>query len=121
MTAQADYQAIFAELRGVQLGAVTFVQDYLQLHFDGPVINVTSPLTVITSSGTRTAWQPGFRDLLCGQIAKLVQAVEHRAGEALILRFDDGSSLSITLRPEDYLSTEAYYAHGFASETWQVE
>ena len=37
---------LFEELRGEQLSAVTFVQDYLQLWFDGPGINVTNPLTV---------------------------------------------------------------------------
>ncbi len=121
MTPQEEQQLIFSELIGAQLSAVTFVQDYLQLHFDGPVINVTSPLTVRTSSAALTSWQAGFRDLLCSHIAKLVKAVENRAGEALILRFEEEASLSITLRRAEYVSAEAYFAHGFANDAWQVE
>ena len=56
---------IFAELHGEQLSSVTFVQDYLQLFFDGPGINVMNPLTVESAGRMITSWEPGFRDLLC--------------------------------------------------------
>ena len=116
MTREAGESSLLDELRGEQLSAVTFVQDYLQLWFDGPGINVTNPLTVRTSATTITSWQPGFRDLLCKQIAKVVVAVERRQGEALSVNFEDGSALSISLREEDYSSPEAYYAHGFKND-----
>jgi hypothetical protein len=108
--------ALFEQLRGEQLSAVTFVQDYLQLWFDGPGINVTNPLTVHTNQLAVTSWQPGFRDALCSQIAKIVAAVECREGEAFIIRFEDGSRLSISLRPQDYTTPEAVYAHGFRGD-----
>ncbi len=73
------------------------MQDYLQLWFDGPCINVTNPLTVQTAQASVTSWQPGFRDALCSQIAKIVAAVECRDGEAFIIRFEDGSQLTISL------------------------
>ena len=110
--------AIFEELRGEQLSAVTFVQDYLQLWFDGPGINVTNPLTIESSSGKFTTSQPGFRDALCAQIAKTVDNVEIRPSDALVVLFTDGSSISISLRPEDYSSAEAFYAHSFANHQW---
>jgi hypothetical protein len=116
-----DAQALFEELRGEQLSAVTFVQDYLQLWFDGPGVNVMNPLTVITASATITSWNQGFRDLLCGQIAKIVSRVERQGGEALTIRFEDGSALSISLRENDYRCAEAYYAHGFKGNAWLVE
>jgi hypothetical protein len=103
----------FDELQGEQLSAVTFVQDYLQLWFDGPGINVTNPLQVTSGDQCRVSWQPGFRDLLCGQIAKRVWHVEYLRGDALRITFEDGSSLSISLKSEDYSSPEAFYAHGF--------
>ena len=105
--------ALFEQLRGEQLGAVTFVQNYLQLSFDGPGINVTNPLTVQAGQLSVTSWQPGFRDALCSQITKIVAAVEYREGEAFIIRFDDGSQISISLREQDYTTPEALYAHGF--------
>ena len=109
------------ELLGEQLSAVTFVQNYLQLWFDRPGINVTNPLTVRTAAATIVSWQPGFRDLLCGQIAKVVAAVEYRAGEILSIGFEDGSGLSISLRHEDYDAPEAYFAHGFKNAGWFAE
>jgi hypothetical protein len=111
----------FDELRGEQLSAVTFVQNYLQLWFDGPGINVMNPLTVATSSTSITSWSPGFRDVLCGQIAKIVRDVELRPRESLTIAFEDGSLLSVSLRPEDYTGPEAYFAHGFKQNAWIVD
>ena len=113
--------AMFEELRGEQLSAVTFVADYLQLWFDGPCLNVINPLTVECASGKITSWQPGFRDLLCAQIAKVVAAIEHRPSEALVIHFTDGSCLAISLQAKDYTTPEAYFAHGFADNGWAVE
>jgi len=104
---------MFEQLRGEQLSAVTFVQDYLQLWFDGPGINVTNPLTVHSGGTSVTSWQQGFRDALCALITKIVATVECREGEAFIIRFEDGSRLSVSLREQDYTSAEAIYAHGF--------
>jgi hypothetical protein len=110
--------ALFDELRGEHLSAVTFVQDYLQLWFDGPGINVTNPLTVQSGQTSVTSWQPGFRDALCAQITKIVASVEIREREAFIIRFEDGSLLSVSLRDQDYTSAEAIYAHGFRANVF---
>ena len=109
---------MFRELQGEQLSAVAFVRDYLQLSFDGPCINVTNPLTVHAQTSTVTSWQPGFRDALCAQIGKIVSSATFEAGKALSLRFTDNSVLSISLRPSDYTSAEAIYAHGFKHKGW---
>lgn len=108
-----DTEEFFAELRGEKLSAVTFVSDYLQLWFDGPGVNVINPLTVRVGTAAILSWSPGFRDALCGQIGKIVAAVEFREGSALTIRFEDGSSLAVSLRAGDYTSPEAAYAHGF--------
>jgi hypothetical protein len=100
------------ELIGQQLSAVTFVQDYVQLWFNGPGINITNPVTVKTASSELRSWAPGFRDLLCGQIAKVVSGVYHQDGAALTIAFSDESELSVSLREADYSSPEAFYAHG---------
>ena len=111
-------EALFAELQGEQLSAVTFVQDYLQLWFDGPGINVTSPLTVEDGEAAVTSWHAGFRDLLCAQIAKRVARVEFRAEQALVVYFTDGARLTVSLRREDCTSPEAFVAHGFKDNQW---
>lgn len=58
--------ALFEQLCGERLSAVTFVQDHLQLWFDGPGINVANPLTVLTGQTAVGSWQPGFREVLRG-------------------------------------------------------
>ena len=100
------------ELIGQQLSAVTFVQDYIQVWFDGPGLNITNPVTVKAASSELKSWAPGFRDLLCGQIAKVVSRVHHQDGVALTITFSDESELSVSLREVDYSSPEAFYAHG---------
>lgn len=111
---------MFDELHGAQLSAVTFVHDYLQLWFDGPGINVTNPLTVHAASVKITSSQPGFRDAICAQITKVVASSELRSNDAFVIRFTDGSFVSVSLRPEDYTSAEAIYAHGFKRNGWLV-
>ena len=107
---------LFDELVGEQLSAVTFVQDYFQLWFDGPGINVNSPCTVKAEGIEITSWNPGFRDSACNQIGKLVKEVIVHEGEFISIVFRDGSSISISLRPEDYSTPEAIYAHGFKDD-----
>ena len=65
--------AFWDELISSQLSSIEFVQDYLQIRFDGPCINVTNPLTVKADGKEITSWDAGFRDLLCGQITKTVR------------------------------------------------
>jgi hypothetical protein len=104
---------ILDELIGEQLSAVTFVQDYIQLWFDGPGINVINPLSVCSGSTTVASGASGFRDALCRQISKTVSGVEFQTSLALVIRFQDSTTLSISLSPNDYNSPEAFYAHGF--------
>ena len=65
----------FKQLEGEQLGAVTFVQDYLQLDFDGRGFSVFMPVSVEAGGATIRSGDPQFRNALCGQIAKLVRSV----------------------------------------------
>ena len=43
---------LFEQIIGEQLGAVTFVQDYVQLAFDGPGITALTPITVVSDGFT---------------------------------------------------------------------
>jgi hypothetical protein len=76
-----------------------------------------NPLTVQTGSASVTSWQPGFRDALCALISQIIAEVEIHDGEAFIIRFKDGSVVSVFLRNEDYTSPEAIYGHGFRDKS----
>lgn len=111
---------LFKQLEGEQLSSVEFVQDYLQLRFDGPGINVYNPIVVKSMNAQAKSWDAQFRNLLCAQIAKIVAAVQVQEGSALIIKFEDGSTVTISLRSEDYKGPEALYCHGFNNNEWAV-
>ena len=104
---------IFQQLRGDELCAVTFVQDYIQLQFDRPCINVYVPMTVEASGTAARSGDDRFRDALCGQIAKVVQSVHTQDDEAMTISFQDDSQIVISLRPTDRFGRDALEARGF--------
>ncbi len=106
------------EIIGEQLSAVTFVQDYLQLHFDGPTLNVTSKLHVSSQGVRKEAGDLGFRDLLCSQITKEVVSIDYKKDESIQIQLSDGS-IVISLKAGDFLN-EAVYAHGLKDDGWFV-
>ena len=84
-----------------ELSAVTFVRNYVQLHFDGPTLDAFTLPTVINSNSTISERDTGYRDALCARIGATVVVAYADPGEALRITFSDGSSFSISLRPED--------------------
>ena len=57
---------------GEQLSAIAFVQDYVQLHFDGPRLTIFYHAVFRLGDQTFPGGKPGFRDALCNNIAKKV-------------------------------------------------
>jgi hypothetical protein len=103
---------------GKQLSAVVFVQDYIQLQFDGPGLTaVTLPTVKVVDK--QIAWgMPGYRDLLCERIGKLVTSASVTEGEEICIEFNDGSSVAVSLRDEDYQTAEAAIFHDGPTQTW---
>jgi len=98
----------FSALVGEELSGVTFVRDYLQLQFNPPpLLNVYTPVTIRCGERNATFGEEAFANLLIAQINKIVNAVDFRPQEALEIRFEDGSTLAVSLRPEHYVGAEA--------------
>jgi hypothetical protein len=83
----------FDILIGEQVSAVSFVQDYVQFHFDGPVLTALSNPILKDETGTIGFPAPGSRDKLCTLIAQLVRSVDLVDGDEL--RIVIGSSTLI--------------------------
>ena len=108
------------QIVGEQLSGVTFVMDYLQLQFNPPpIINVYTPVTVASNGGSCASGDDQFRNRLCDQITKIVKSVAIRAEEAFLITFEDGSVVSISLKPSDYVGPEALEFHG-RDNLWMV-
>src|SRR5438105_1411869 len=98
----------FAELVDAELSGVMFVRDYLQLGFDPPpTLNLYTPVTVRVAGRSYLRETPGFADALIGQVGKVVVEIAVLPAVSLELRFADGSSISASLKPEDYVGPEA--------------
>ena len=110
-------EATLKKLEGQHLISVNFLHHYLQLHFEAALLNIYTPITVSGFDAVTRSDNNWFRDALCGQIAKRVEAVSLVPHEALTIAFEDGERVSISLRPDDYRGLEAIEARGLA-EGW---
>lgn len=100
------------QIVGTELSAVTFVRDYVQLDFDGPKFNVLTPITVSLPSGHVVSADDQFRNRICDQIGKAVSDVIVKEHESLLLQFTDESTISLSLKEEDYPGPEAVIFNG---------
>ena len=101
-----DLDYALTELRGAALSSVEFVQDYIQLRFDGPCLSIfTHP--VIRCDGQQVEWtQPGYADLFRLWIGCAV--IDTAAtNDQVLLSFADGNQLAVSLREEDKSGPEA--------------
>lgn len=101
-----------------ELSAVTFVRDYIQLHFDGPMINAITLPTVVVGGSVSSHADAGYRDALCSRIGIRVTAAYAEPGQRLQIDLADGSSLSISLRPEDRRAEEAAVYNDPLTKEW---
>jgi hypothetical protein len=103
---------------GSQLSSVEFVQDYVQLRFDGPCLAAFTPPSVRVGKAWFKWGSPGYRDLLCDRIGATVCTASVAEEKEIRIEFDDGALISISLRPEDYCGAEAALFDNGSEETW---
>ncbi len=103
------------QLVGEELSSVTFVQDYLQLDFNGPLLTLFVWPEVFREEGSYAFGEPGYRDMLCGEIAQNVSEATLEA-EAIEVQFEDGVIFRASLREEDIDVTEAGHFHPGAGQ-----
>lgn len=94
-------------LIGAQLTSVEFVQDYVQLRFDGPVLTVNAPFQILVQDRAYEKGSTGYRDALCERIGCHVQRAFTIPEQQLAIEFDGNSKLAISLKSEDQISPEA--------------
>lgn len=95
-------------LIGEELSEVAFVRDYVEFHFDGPVLRALSDPLVRTQGRQYAFPDPGSRDALCSLISQVVESVqvvwdEHRPDdqERIEITMTTGSTVIVPLYSED--------------------
>ena len=87
-------EELLNHLVGEQLSAVVFVQDYLQLQFDEPQLNVYEQCRVIANGISTEFGTEPFANHILGQITKIVESVTDN-NHSVIIRFEDQSLIEI--------------------------
>ncbi len=91
---------------GQELSAVEFVQDYVQLRFDGPLVSFFEWPDVFREEGSYAFGEPEYRNILCAVIGESVAAASVEEGEAIEIEFENGVTVRASLRPEDITGPE---------------
>lgn len=120
MSAPSHRDDPLAYLENRELSAVTFVRDYIQLHFDGPVLNTYVWPKLSNELGVFEQHTPGYRDVLCGQIGRLVVAAVSDRTAAISLHFDNETIVAISLREEDRVGSEAAMFQDGTGKLWNI-
>jgi hypothetical protein len=115
---QASSTTKLDDLVGRVLSAVVFVQDYLQLQFDGSVLTLLVWPVVSTGATERAYDSPGYRDLLCARIGTTVTDAQAVDGQALTIALSDRSSIIASLAPDSYPGPEAAIFRAQDGRTW---
>ena len=102
-------------LVGEELNAVSFVMDYVEFHFNGPVLRALTNPTVWIGSVEARFPNPGSRDTLCALIGREVKSVTHTHADGIELTLAGGARLRVPLDEASYIGPEA--AHFFTKET----
>ncbi len=98
-----------SDLEGEEVSAVSFVRDYVEIHFDGPVVRSLSNPTVTTPDSRARFPEAGSRDALCQLIGAVVTGVILKEGESFELITDNDCNLVIPLDSQSLRRGEAMH------------
>ncbi|MCB9682049.1 MAG: hypothetical protein H6733_11345 [Alphaproteobacteria bacterium] len=108
-------------LAGRSLSSVEFVHDYVQLRFDGPCLTAYVWPSLHVGGVTLCVDDTGYRDALVGRIGAGVVAASVEPDVAISIEFDDGWTVRVSLRAEDYgVGPEAAVLSGERGEPFDV-
>lgn len=113
------FENALKELVGLSLSSVEFVQDYLQLRFDGPVLTAYIPPTIHIPSARLTRGDPGYADSICGLIGRAVIRTAV-ADLSVVIEFDEAFVVRISLKDEDYIAAEAIEFRTSKGARWVI-
>lgn len=103
---------LFKSIIGEQLSSVEFVQDYLQLHFDGNTLTCYVWPDVKANLKNFNIEKEGYRDAICEIISHKVIQVKLVEKHKLELFFSDGYLVSLNLvrhRDNKHIPELAYF------------
>ena len=98
-----------SDLVGEEISAVCFVRDYVEFHFDGPIVRSLSNPSVFVHGMQHRFPESGSRDALCRVIGSTIRAVKLDEHHSLKLRTTDDCEITIPLDAENLRGPEAMH------------
>ncbi len=104
---------------GEELKAVEFVEDFLQLRFETPLLTLYDWPHVLLPDFSVAFGEPEYRNALCSLLGEEVSAASLEEGSALTIEFANGMVLGLSLREEDVDGPESgvYSATGSTEDS----
>lgn len=100
-------------LLGEKVNSICFVEDYVELHFNGPYLRcLTAPIFTLYGEEFRFP-DPGSREALCAFIGLEVTGAEVEDEVAIRLRFHSGDTLTVPLDQGSRIGPEAAHMRLF--------
>jgi hypothetical protein len=106
------------EIIGTELNAVEFVQDYVQLRFEMPVLTFYAWPHILLSEFSIAHGEPEYRNALCSLIGEKVEEATLEEGDSLTVKFENDTVIGLSLREEDLDGPQAgaYSVSGSAAD-----
>jgi hypothetical protein len=114
-------KTLIGSILGQQLSAVCFVRDYIELHFDGPFIQLLGPVTVLGGGITISDNMPGFKDEICEFIGITLGSLELEIPNQLTMVFENKGSVRVSARGVKYEFAILISSPDGDTQVWQTE
>ena len=109
------------DLLGKEISGVAFVRDYVEFHFDGPILRSISDPYVTIGEATYRFSKAGSREALCRVIGSTVESLELVEGEHFEFSTSNGCRIRIALDAANQKHGEAMHLTAGANQplrTW---
>lgn len=115
-----EIQSSLAQLIGRQLSSIEFVQNYVQLRFNGITLTVIALPHVVVRRFTYEPQMRDYRNMLCSLIGHTILNFAFVEDVKLEFELSDDTSLVISLKEEDYIAAEAVIFTSDSQEWWSI-
>ncbi|MFO7575028.1 MAG: hypothetical protein R6W67_07705 [Bacteroidales bacterium] len=121
MSEQNLNKSILKFLEMLELVGITFIRDYIQFLFDGPVLNTYTLPQIIIENKIVTSTDFGYYDTLCSLInKKVLSAHEDEKEEKIVIRFESDIELLVSLKSGDRTCVEAAMLQLETDGKWNI-
>ena len=92
---------------GRRLSSVDFVEDYVQLRFDGVRLTINAPLSVTVAGSVYGRSSPTFAARLRDRIGQSVRGAATITDTRIVIELTDDATIEVSLQEADQVSPEA--------------